>query len=81
MNDGYMIIRYASTLSPEKLASLAGWADGAPRGIVVVPSPSARTYPIYAMTRGRSFACKGIDLEQLFEFRDGWFQDVNAGRA
>ena len=81
MNDGYMIIRYASTLSPEKLASLAAWADGAPRGIVVVPSPSARTYPIYAMTRGRSFACKGIDLEQLFEFRDGWFQDVNAGRA
>jgi len=81
MNDGYLIVRYRSTLPADQVAALASWADNAPRGIVVVPEPPAGTYHLYVMTRGRSLACEGIDLEQLSEFRDRWFQDVNAGRA
>jgi len=81
MNDGYLIVRYRSTLPADEVAALTSWVDNAPRGIVVVPEPTADTYQLYVMTRGRSLACEGIDLEQLSEFRDRWFQDVNAGRA
>lgn len=58
MGDSYIIVRYAPGITRDKAAAHAEWANSAPRGIVIVPAPSAGSYRLYAMTRGRSLSCK-----------------------